>query len=101
MGTRGAKTRLRRRDGHDCHWCGGHLSKRNTTRDHVIPRTEGGTYHHENLVLACGECNHARGSTRYLAHAEHCGLDPIETIIVWHRAALRHRIITGDWPRGW
>ena len=34
----------------------------NSSLDHVIPRSKGGTNRLSNLVLACCECNQAKGS---------------------------------------
>lgn len=47
-----------RRDGPGCHWCGAEYAP---TLDHVIPRSMGGSDKIENLVLACEDCNQARG----------------------------------------
>lgn len=33
----------------------------NTTLEHIIPKTQGGTDAPENLALACGSCNAAKG----------------------------------------
>ena len=41
------------------------------TMDHVIPRSEGGLYTAENLVLSCGTCNAQRHSTSPVATLEH------------------------------
>ncbi|MCS6789581.1 MAG: HNH endonuclease [Bacteroidia bacterium] len=48
-----------RRDGFRCVYCG---SPHNLTVDHVIPRSQGGTDSWENLVTACGSCNHRKGN---------------------------------------
>lgn len=49
---------LLRRDGPLCHWC---RTADGTTLDHVIPKALGGTWALTNLVLACFDCNQARG----------------------------------------
>jgi 5-methylcytosine-specific restriction endonuclease McrA len=47
------------RDGHACQYCGRQAHQ--LTLDHVVPRHRGGTHSWENLVAACGECNHRKG----------------------------------------
>jgi len=44
-----------------CRYCGSRQKLRKLTIDHVIPRSHGGTHALENLVLACGPCNAAKG----------------------------------------
>ena len=53
-----------RRDGEGCVWCGAPLSANQleATLDHVLPQKQGGRWELDNLVLACGPCNCARGS---------------------------------------
>jgi hypothetical protein len=45
-----------RRDRHKCAYCG----RPATTRDHVVPRAQGGPTAWGNLVAACVKCNHAK-----------------------------------------
>lgn len=40
-----------------CAYCNTKLSKRSVTRDHVIPRSRGGTNAPDNLVPCCQDCN--------------------------------------------
>lgn len=49
-----------RRDNYTCQYCG----RRNVdfTLDHVIPRKDGGSHSWENVVTACINCNHRKGS---------------------------------------
>lgn len=47
------------RDGHACQYCGERAQK--LTLDHVVPRHRGGTHSWDNLVTACGSCNHRKG----------------------------------------
>jgi len=47
------------RDGHTCQYCGEHTPK--LTLDHVVPRHRGGGHSWDNLVAACGSCNHRKG----------------------------------------
>ena len=44
------------RDGGRCAYCGGAA----TSLDHVVPRSRGGSHAWENVVAACGRCNHAK-----------------------------------------
>lgn len=66
---------VRKRDGDLCFYCARELlflprySARQhealpniATIDHIIPRSEGGTAHIDNVVLACAPCNKRRGA---------------------------------------
>lgn len=49
-----------------CYWCNATLnntpcSPQKRTRDHLIPRSKGGTFLANNIVPACLECNNRRG----------------------------------------
>jgi 5-methylcytosine-specific restriction endonuclease McrA len=44
------------RDGHRCVYCGATA----TSLDHVVPKSRGGAHSWENVVAACGRCNHAK-----------------------------------------
>lgn len=44
------------RDGHRCVYCGAAA----TSLDHVVPKSRGGLHCWENVVAACGRCNHAK-----------------------------------------
>lgn len=56
---------LLRRDGDLCHFCRDALNSENISLDHVIPRARGGSNELTNLVLACKDCNNARGCMGY------------------------------------
>ena len=45
------------RDGGRCVYCGAAA----TSLDHVVPRSRGGAHVWENVVSACGRCNHLKG----------------------------------------
>ena len=45
-----------------CIYCGIHASKAKMEIEHVVPRSRGGTDSLNNLVLACHECNQAKGN---------------------------------------
>jgi 5-methylcytosine-specific restriction endonuclease McrA len=44
------------RDGGRCLYCGAAA----TSLDHVVPRSRGGAHSWENVVSACGRCNHVK-----------------------------------------
>ena len=44
------------RDGGRCAYCGAPA----TSLDHVVPRSRGGTHSWDNVVSACGRCNHVK-----------------------------------------
>jgi 5-methylcytosine-specific restriction endonuclease McrA len=44
------------RDGGRCQYC----SAPATSLDHVVPRSRGGTHTWDNVVSACGRCNHVK-----------------------------------------
>lgn len=49
---------LFRRDNYRCMYCGVQFCQLGLTRDHVVPRAQGGKDVWENVVAACGRCNH-------------------------------------------
>lgn len=51
-----------RRDNYTCQYCGKETG--NLTIDHVIPRHLGGKHTWNNVVAACGACNHHKGGRR-------------------------------------
>jgi 5-methylcytosine-specific restriction endonuclease McrA len=44
-----------------CFYCGKALSRRRATKDHVIPRSKGGSNTQKNIVDACRKCNSEKG----------------------------------------
>ncbi|MEP6574334.1 MAG: HNH endonuclease [Gemmatimonadota bacterium] len=58
------------RDGHRCAYCSRHRkdlgARERLTRDHLVPRSKGGTDEWLNVVTACSSCNH-RKNDRLLA----------------------------------
>ncbi|MFZ5917290.1 MAG: HNH endonuclease [Chloroflexota bacterium] len=55
-----AKKEILRRDDYRCQYCGQRSSR--LTIDHIVPRRLGGEYRWENVVSACPQCNHKKGS---------------------------------------
>ena len=49
------------RDSHTCQYCGEQLLAALLTLDHIIPSSRGGKSIWENVVAACGFCNHKKG----------------------------------------
>lgn len=49
----------------ECHYCQRLLTFDETTLDHVLPKSMGGTFALSNLVLACLDCNQKRGDAPY------------------------------------
>lgn len=45
-----------------CHYCLVHLDAGNFCNDHEVPVSRGGELGLENLVIACDDCNRAKGS---------------------------------------
>ncbi|AUM15023.1 restriction endonuclease [Ketobacter alkanivorans] len=48
---------LFRRDRNTCMYCGDQFNQERLTRDHIIPRSRGGSESWTNLVAACRRCN--------------------------------------------
>lgn len=70
-----------RRDGSSrCVWCGQeHDPKDGLTLDHLLPRTLGGSYEADNLVIACRACNSQRGHLcprRWVRQCRHASKRP-------------------------
>ncbi len=49
------------RDNFQCQYCARELSAKESTLDHVIPRSRGGKTTWENIVCACATCNRRKG----------------------------------------
>jgi len=58
------------RDNFQCQYCGCHLTTKNLSWDHVVPRVHGGKTTFLNIVSSCQKCNVKKGS-RSLAE---CGM---------------------------
>lgn len=51
------------RDDWQCAYCQRRIDRDDLTLDHVVPRSKGGSNRADNLVLAHGDCNIARGDS--------------------------------------
>ncbi len=56
-----SKHNVLHRDGFRCQYCGARPPARETTFDHVLPRSRGGGTCWENIVVACRSCNGRKG----------------------------------------
>lgn len=52
---------LFRRDGNQCMYCGNHFKEIFLTRDHILPKVQGGNDSWTNVVAACRRCNQHKG----------------------------------------
>lgn len=50
------------RDNHQCQYCGCHLTTKNLSWDHVVPRDKGGKTTWRNIVSSCQKCNVKKGN---------------------------------------
>lgn len=55
---------LGQRDNWKCHICGGKVSRKDASQDHLIPVSHGGPTTEENIALAHRACNSRRGAGR-------------------------------------
>lgn len=55
------RTNLLARDHYQCQYCGTGLHSNESTIDHVLPRSQGGTTTWLNVVIACHGCNRKKG----------------------------------------
>lgn len=53
---------LFRRDNHLCLYCGRSFCSQELTRDHIVPRAQGGLDTWCNVVSACKRCNNSKGN---------------------------------------
>lgn len=50
-----------KRENRRCFWCDTPLRFENSTRDHIVTRSNGGGNTMDNYVLSCSPCNNERG----------------------------------------
>jgi len=80
------------RDGGHCVYCGAAA----TSIDHVVPRSRGGTHTWDNVVAACGRCNHAKGDRSVAELGWGLGAIPgVPKGMAWR--VLGHRSIDPVW----
>lgn len=70
-------TVLRKRHDNRCHYCNvlcdsHRKSPTRGTREHVVPKSFGGSNSMKNYVLACSRCNNKRGTQLFFCKCEHC-----------------------------
>jgi len=53
---------LYKRDNGRCSYCGKEITQKESTIDHVIPKSQGGLNVWENIALSCKKCNCAKDS---------------------------------------
>lgn len=53
-----------KRDGYNCHICGGRVAKKDLSFDHLIPISRGGSHTQKNIAVAHLVCNLKRGAGR-------------------------------------
>lgn len=59
-----SKYNLYLRDMFTCQYCSIKLPQTQLTLDHVLPISHGGKTSWENIVAACGPCNHSKGNNK-------------------------------------
>jgi 5-methylcytosine-specific restriction endonuclease McrA len=76
-----SRANLLARDNFECQYCAKVLSSKESTVDHVLPRSQGGGTTWENVVCCCAACNRRKG-----------GRTPTEA-----RMALRKTPVKPEW----
>ena len=80
------------RDAGRCVYCGAGAS----SIDHVVPRSRGGTHTWDNVVAACGRCNHAKADRSVAELGWRLGAAPrVPNGMAWR--VLGHRSIDPRW----
>jgi 5-methylcytosine-specific restriction endonuclease McrA len=80
------------RDGGRCVYCGNAA----TTIDHVLPRSRGGRHVWDNVVAACGRCNHVKADRTLVELGWRLRRQPIApTGVAWR--VLGHRTPDPRW----
>lgn len=57
-----------------CYFCGRTLSLRTMTIDHLVPIVRGGSQDIDNMCIACGPCNTAKGKQMIEEYRRACGV---------------------------
>ena len=71
-GSRPNKKTVWMRDEGLCQYCEKKMSLSESTIDHVIPKSKGGSHTWENVVISCRKCNQKKGSKL----PKECGMTP-------------------------
>jgi len=53
---------LYERQRHKCAYCGRYMEFKESTLDHVVPKSKGGRLTRDNRVVACAKCNTRKGN---------------------------------------
>lgn len=86
---------LFRRDHNICAYCGEMFDSRELTRDHVHPRSRGGTNDWINSVTACRSCNHRKANRtpeEAIMHLLYIPYRPCR----WEHFILQNRNVVAD-----
>ena len=55
-------TEILKRDGYNCHICGGEVAKDDVHFDHIIPLSKGGAHSMDNIAVSHSRCNIVKGN---------------------------------------
>lgn len=70
--------------GANCYYCGKWMRPQplshDCTRDHLRPKTDGGTSYLHNLVLACGGCNRRKGGSDLISFRAEKGSEYLKAL---------------------
>lgn len=73
-----------------CHYCGKALHGGNRTRDHIVPKSKGGSNAQWNIVLSCARCNQAKADSE-----SDCACPTCQTARLNWMAGMRSRYVPG------
>lgn len=86
------------RDSWTCQYCGCGGNTRTLTIDHVMPRSRGGGNTWDNVVAACGKCNHRKGAKTPREAGMPLRTDPeVPDLLEWHRRASPGGNAPAEW----
>lgn len=84
---------LFRRDNNTCLYCGERFKTSQLTRDHIVPRSQGGRDVWTNVATSCARCNHHKGART----PEQAGMEllavPFRPNLYEHFYLMNHRIL--------
>lgn len=64
----------------------------NTSIEHIVPRSHGGSDDHENLALACASCNSAKGRRQDLAGPGDAGYEKMVALLRQRKSDRRREL---------